>query len=177
MTRRCSECLDQVGACGAWRVWALWVDSWPGSSCVSPGTGPVRCTTCILVKHFILVWWIFRPRGFLQTLPHAQTALIVVLSLAWVIACLSVLLGCSSSPPLGHPWGYIPVGFSVACLWVHPHGSCSLGRWPSLPRLLSFQLSTVSPAVTILSWSSSGLFPEVTGLARSASCNIHFSAA
>lgn len=40
-----------------------------------------------------LAWWIFRPLGFLQTLPQMQTALVFHCPLARVIASKSIQLG------------------------------------------------------------------------------------
>ena len=70
---------------------------------------------------------------------------VVVIPLSWVVVLRSVLLGCSSSPPLGHPWGYFSFVVSVACFWVLPLGRSGLGCQPSPPRV------AVSPAVLCLS--------------------------
>lgn len=62
LIRCCRTTLLGFGGSGMWRDWALWVASWPGSSCVSPGSRPVCCTSLSCSKHFVLAWWIFRPR-------------------------------------------------------------------------------------------------------------------
>ena len=116
LTRRCSVTLPGSRATGTWRFRALWGDSGPGSSCVSSGVISVRCISCSFNKHFILAWWIFRPRGFLHILPQTHSAIVVDNPFALVVNCRSVLLGCSFSPPLGHPWGYISLRLSVADL-------------------------------------------------------------
>ena len=87
--------------CNTWRFWALWGDSGPGTSCVSPGVTPVRSVAAAPNRHFILDWWIFKPRMFLQTLPHVHCVLVVVCPLPGSVNVVSVRLGCSSSPPLG----------------------------------------------------------------------------
>ncbi len=112
---RCWTTLLGFGGSGTWRDWALWVASWPGSSCVSPGSRPVRCTSLSRSKHFILAWWIFRPRWFLHSFPQMHVTF-VVCPFAWVVNLWSVRLEISSSPPLGISWGYLSIGLSVACL-------------------------------------------------------------
>ncbi len=52
----CWTTLLGFGGSGTWRDRTLWVACWPGSSCVSPGSGPVRCTSLSRSKHFILAW-------------------------------------------------------------------------------------------------------------------------
>ncbi|KAI8517667.1 hypothetical protein Bbelb_036840 [Branchiostoma belcheri] len=59
-------------------------------------------------------------------------------------------MGCSSSPPLGHPWGYCSLGFVVACCGIPSQERCSLGCQPLLPQCRLSVLSTVYPAVTTL---------------------------
>ena len=134
LTRRYSVTLPGSGATGSWRFRALWGDSGRGSSCISPGVIPARCISCSFVKHFILAWWIFRPRGFLHTLPQIHFAIVVGNPFALVVNCRSVLVGCSSSPPLGHPWGYISVRLSVADLGTSSR-KLQVGFLPQLPSL------------------------------------------
>lgn len=62
--------LQELEVSTAWRDWALWDDSWPGSSCVSPESDPVCCSTFSRSVHFILAWCIFRPCRFLHTFPQ-----------------------------------------------------------------------------------------------------------
>ncbi len=52
----CWTTLLGFGGSGTWRDRTLWVASWPVSSCVSPGSGPVRCTSLSRSKHLILAW-------------------------------------------------------------------------------------------------------------------------
>ena len=104
--------------CNTWRFWALWGDSGPGPSCVSPGVTPVRCAASAPNGHFILARWIFKPWMFLQILPHVHCLLIVVCPLPGSVTVVSVRLGCSSSPPLGHPWGYFSIKFIVGSYWM-----------------------------------------------------------
>ena len=96
--------LDNTPVSGieAWRVWALWGDYRSRTSSVLPGIMLVCCSLFPPLKHLILLWWIFRPLQFLHVLP--QMHLIVV----WVfpsVSFKSVLIGISSRPSLGIPWG------------------------------------------------------------------------
>ncbi|KAI8506909.1 hypothetical protein Bbelb_153480 [Branchiostoma belcheri] len=75
-------------------------------------------------------------------------------------------MGCSSSPPLGHPWGYCSLGFVVACCGIPSPERCSLGCQPLLPQCRLSVLSTVYPAVTTLFVVASQTFLAVTGGAR-----------
>lgn len=82
--------------CNMWRFRALWDDSGPGSSSVSPSWTPVHCAAPPPTKHFILAWWIFKPRSFLQTLPHIHWLFVVVFTLLGSKTIVPVRLGCSS---------------------------------------------------------------------------------
>lgn len=146
-----------------WRVWALWGDSWPGSSCVSPGSRPVRCTSFSRSKHFILAWRILRPRWLLHSLPQMQLIL-VVSPFAWVDNIWSVRLEISSSPPpLDISWGYFSLGLSIAFFGFFVTKDTEWGANPFCPRCRLSVLSTVSPVVTICSWLSPSPFLGVTG--------------
>lgn len=75
---------------------------WVLALCVAP--------LASLLKQPVLVWWIFKPLGFLQTLPHLQTALLIL--------CPHLL---------GHPLGYFTEGYFIARLWGLPLESHSFG--------------------------------------------------
>lgn len=81
-TRAFWTTLPGGGASGAWRCWALWGDSGPCSSCVSPGTDPVRCTVGSCTKHFVLAWCIFRPRRFWCIWKYLHQSLMVFLTMS-----------------------------------------------------------------------------------------------
>lgn len=106
LIRFCGTILQGLEGSSAWRDRALWGDSWPGSSCVSPGSDLVRCTSLSCSMHFILAWCILRLRGFLHTLSQIHLTFVIVMPFAWVDNLVSDLLGFSFSPTLGLPWGY-----------------------------------------------------------------------
>ncbi len=124
-----------------WRFRALWGDSEPGSSCVSPGWTPVHCVGPVPTRHFIFPWWIFRPRSFLQILPHVHCLPIFVCPLPWSNTVECVRLGCSSSPPLGHPWGYFVLWFIVAFMGVPLTEDTD---WVASPYCPGYRLSELS---------------------------------
>ena len=158
LIRCCWTTLLSVEELGAWRFWALWGVSGPGSSCVSPEVPSVRCAVLTCTEHFILAWWIFRPRMFLQTLPQMHLDVIVVVSpFAKVVVLGSVLLGCSSSPLSGSPGGICSlVGFF---LWE----GAGWDATPSCPDCRLSVLSPVSPVVTNLFSVVTQSFLGVTG--------------
>lgn len=111
--------------CNTWRFQALWCDSGPGSSCISPSWTPVHCNAP--AKHFILAWWIFKPRSFLQTLPHIH----------WLFVVVFTLLG-SKTKLYGSP----------------PHSQPSLPRYQSLRAVTDSPLVTTPFMVVMVdeSW-------------------------
>lgn len=106
----CLTTLQRFEGCGAWRDWALWGDSWPGS----PRSDPVHCCPFSCSLHFILDRCILRSHWFLHTLLHCYTT-------------ESVLVGAPVFLPFGLPWGYISECFFVAILGFFPHGKCISG--------------------------------------------------
>ena len=66
--------LSEYNACffltPAWRDWVQWCYFWLHTSCCSPGETPARCIWVFSTWHFILAWWIFKPRIFLHIFPH-----------------------------------------------------------------------------------------------------------
>ncbi len=165
LIRFCWTTLQGFEGYAAWRDWTLWGDSGLGSCCVSPRSDPVRCNTSSCSLHFILAKCILRPRGFLHTFLQMHLAFVVVFPFAWVNTVGSVRLGLSFSPPLGLPWGCFSVGRSVACLGLSLAEDAGWAATPSCPGCRLSVLSTVSPVVTKLSWSSPSLFLGVTGQA------------
>ncbi len=161
LIRLLSDLMLEGVICNTWRFRALWGDSGPGSSCVSPGWEPVRCVGPVPTRHFIFPWWIFRPRSFLQILPHVHCLLVFVCPLPWSNIVESIRLGCSSSPPLGHPWGYFFLRFIVAFMGVPLTEDTDWVASPYCPgcRLSKLSLSLQSSPnflwlPTSLSWSS-----------------------
>lgn len=104
--RRRSDGLLWDVACDAWRLWALWCVSRPGSSSISPGavlsTGTVRFITSFL-RQLIFDWCIFRPVAFLQTLPHLHfcSRLSICISRYQKISPFGALILPPSRVPLG----------------------------------------------------------------------------
>lgn len=75
----CSDRLLGGFTCGARKFWALWGVSGPGSSprLTSCWTGYCHCACATgFLRQPILVWHIFTPVHFLQTLSHLQTMVI-----------------------------------------------------------------------------------------------------
>ena len=60
----------RLSVTSAWRDWTLWCASQLCTSCVSPGETPTRCVWVFSTLHFILAWWIFKPRIFLGGCPR-----------------------------------------------------------------------------------------------------------
>lgn len=65
LIRTFSDGLPGGSCCDTWRLWALWCDSGPGSSCVSPGSLPVCCIATTPSRHLIYKLFILRPLAFL----------------------------------------------------------------------------------------------------------------
>lgn len=80
-------------------------------SCVSPGVFPECYATGTICMYFILAWWIFKPHGFLHTLPQKHCVLVVVFTSLCVAVFWSVWMESSFFIPFRDSWGY----FSVIC--------------------------------------------------------------
>lgn len=97
LIRTFSDGLPGGSCCDTWRLWALWCDSGPGSSCVSPGSLPVCCIATTPSRHLIYKLFILRPLAFLQTFPNTYSMVVFSCPFQCIISLWFVRLGSSSS--------------------------------------------------------------------------------